>query len=1459
MKFGFFKKNKEEKRMKFFRKALSAILAASLLLGSISVDTIMVSAATPSRAGGWYESIYAEWKDADPDNATVEYKLSTDSAYTALKGNDAEYLIREAASKGYGRVDIPGLKEGTYDLRITASDKNVYERKNISVIAFDRSGYAHWTPAGPETYNDIGGYNNDGTPKSNAIVVYVTDENKDTVAIPGYEDHPDISYKNKDGATWTRGTKGIGNILNNNYTFIKEVTDAHPLIIRFIGKVTLPKNLTPYNMKDVALGGSKGDNGNLAITKYGKNITLEGIGDDAEINGWGFTFSQTSTCPADSGKNFEVRNLTFRNYTEDALGFQGDDAISYPIERIWVHNNVFYPGYCANPTEGDKSEGDGSCDFKRGQYYTMSYNHYIKCHKTNLLGAGDGDDQFFMTLHHNWYQNVGARQPLGAGGNVHIYNTYFQDEMPNGANKHSTSTVIDLRGNASVLAENNCFEACKNCYSLRDPASTLKSFGNIYKSITVGGKQVDCEIQNPKRWEGKFTEVKNRNDKGLPSNGLLMPDGGSIADWDINSKYFYCDPAGNSIVEQMEEAEQVPNIVKDYAGTLHELPQTEFGFVEITVTDNNNNPVNDASVTASGLSFTNQGSGVYRAKASLYSEYEVTVSKDGFENVVITTGAIMSNGDISKGSAVLVPDTDGKAAVKLVSLSDGTPIVGAKVTLTKDNRVLTDNGDGTYDSGEYQYDVGEYSVTITDTGDFIPPEGPKTIQIKTTNAPTEIKLERAKGTVEITVKASEGTEKELDLSTAEVYAGTVKLEKTGADTFGGTVEVGVLLPISVRVPGWQIASIVPAEIKASVTGKATALVTLQEGGEEYIWDYTNGIGIEDEFFVFGSGWSNWGDAKKNPLPNPDDPESSLTNARKMESNKVITFDAPAKGKLLIVIHGKGGTPTIKLTNPDGTVQKGINVPSNGGTIVLDVEQGLNKLEKDSKESELYYLKYTAGDYVAPPIPGGGTTEEQTDEQTEEQTEETTYSIPVELGTPDTNNGSLPDGTATVEYHPDTDTWYLADTSSSAAAELIIPFKEPITKGEVIITGKVTPSTNNSKWGFIRAVGTVNGNEKQDVAAFATSEKPISVSLRTHTGTTEDPYVYTVAQPTTAVEGGTTYDYVIYINMDTKKAVLTVDGKTTASADIIVDALTGVGSITGMKDVERTVTLTTPYVGIPTEAPAPSDTLSDEYMWPVNTNLTNDDTGMLTWGDTFRSSTDEKGEVPFVDGDKTYMLSKYIKPNLDPKGADGFDPVTSTDNNNIPVSGGYIKFTPKANGVLTLALKTNAGKANYITDEAGTIVKHIDNINGNDSVYDIVRIDVKKDKSYNIFASKSKICIYYIGYTTDKDTEGSTSEPPTQGTTAQPPAPAGDNEIYGNADDNDNIGIQDAAELFDFVLGNGIEQTGGGVVTPGNIEESGWMHWLDVNEDKVIDSADVAEVLQKVLDGSYLMPVERAKN
>lgn len=499
------------------KRILSIILCFTFIF---SLFTFRTFASGFENVGGWNESIYATWSGT----GEIYYKKSSDSTYTKA---DSE-LIRNISGKN--RIDIPGLLGNTqYDIKLI-SNGNEYV-SSVTTKAYDRSGYAHFN------YTEgVGAYKDDGTLKDNAIIVYVTDNNKDTVTIPGYE-----GYANG---------KGIGWILNNNRALITAVTSAHPLVIRFIGTVNPPQGLTGYN--STTNGGTEGDNGNMAIIKNAKNLTLEGIGYDATIEGWGISLFH-SAAQTNGGKNYEVRNLTFKNYPEDALGIQGEmsgNNLTAPIERVWVHNNSFYSGYCANPTDSDKAQGDGSCDFKRGQYFTLSYNYFDSCKKTNLIGAGDDNLQFNLSYHHNWYKNCASRGPLVRQANIHIYNNYYQGSL---------SQCIDARANAYVLSEGNFFESSNRPY---DAVS-----GAVIKAM--GDTMYDCILE-----EGiAVTTVTDRTQKVSNSN--------KYPDFDTNSSIFYYDSANKkSNVSRLTNAVTAKAECRAYSGAMKETivePNIESG------------------------------------------------------------------------------------------------------------------------------------------------------------------------------------------------------------------------------------------------------------------------------------------------------------------------------------------------------------------------------------------------------------------------------------------------------------------------------------------------------------------------------------------------------------------------------------------------------------------------------------------------------------------------------------------------------------------------------------------------------------------------------------------------------------------------------------------------------------------------------------------------------------------
>ena len=469
--------------------------------------------------GAYEESMYVVMQDDVTADLKVTYNAAGSNSVTAVPSE----LIRTV--NGATRVDIVGVSAGTYDINLSIGGTN-FTLGDIEVEAYDRSGYAHFDPDAPNDMyaNGIGAYENDGTLKDGALVIYLTEENKNDISNSAYvydEEtdsytkaditkyfHPkgeqytstqtnttyttsySIGYflNNRMYNTSTTGNPGTANGGINTYGIKAACDDYGAVVVRVMGKVNAEisgsmdsaiDGLTAYNSTDNAgtgAPGEKGDNGRMVRIVDAYNLTIEGIGEDASIYGWGFHFiankGEQSEYGVHGGESFEVRNLTFDHYPEDAIGMEGQQQdspakITVPVQRCWIHNNVFYPGYASNPTEGDKAEGDGSCDFKRGYWYTFSYNYMEGCHKTNLIGSSDSSLQYNITFHHNWWNNVVSRQPLTRQANVHYYNNYISG---------ATDYVISPRANCFLFAEGNFFYNCKNVVKPDD--GTVKFWNN---------------------------------------------------------------------------------------------------------------------------------------------------------------------------------------------------------------------------------------------------------------------------------------------------------------------------------------------------------------------------------------------------------------------------------------------------------------------------------------------------------------------------------------------------------------------------------------------------------------------------------------------------------------------------------------------------------------------------------------------------------------------------------------------------------------------------------------------------------------------------------------------------------------------------------------------------------------------------------------------------------------------
>lgn len=124
-----------------------------------------------TEAKGWQESAYLKWA---PFEGASSYNVYVDD-----KKIDAQ-LIRQY--KSYYRADVLGLKAGTYSVKVVPVNAEGTEiagantASNLVVKSYNREGFAHFK------YDGVGAYNNDGTLKAGAKVLYITAKTAKTVS-----------------------------------------------------------------------------------------------------------------------------------------------------------------------------------------------------------------------------------------------------------------------------------------------------------------------------------------------------------------------------------------------------------------------------------------------------------------------------------------------------------------------------------------------------------------------------------------------------------------------------------------------------------------------------------------------------------------------------------------------------------------------------------------------------------------------------------------------------------------------------------------------------------------------------------------------------------------------------------------------------------------------------------------------------------------------------------------------------------------------------------------------------------------------------------------------------------------------------------------------------------------------------------------------------------------------------
>jgi pectate lyase len=513
---------------KKFTKVVCATLAATMvitaapfadfsLIPQFAVETEAATAIN-AVAEGKHETVYAEWTPVSDAAKYEAYIKSGSGAYTQVD----DELIRQYPT--YWRVDVPGLKAGTYDLKVVAKDSNgsevaTFEKTNISVSAYDRVGFAFSKNSTYKTGS--GAYNDDGTIKSNAKVIYVTADTAKTVTA-------DLVVDSKKGTTQT--FTGLQAILGAK----EKGTDTTPIDIRIIGTI---------EASDMDSLGSSAEGLQIKGKKsYSElNITIEGIGNDAAINGFGILLRNAG--------NVELRNFAVLNCMDDSISIDTDNC------NLWVHNLDLFYGQAGG--DADQAKGDGATDTKAATtYVTIANNHYWDSGKSILCGmSSDCYTDYYVTFANNWFDHSDSRHPRIRGGNIHVYNNYYDGNAKYG---------VGMTTGGSAFVENNYFRDCKDPMLISKQGTDAKGDGTFsgedggyikeYGNIMVGTYYF---------LPGEDAYCATSRDEQVPSSYVanVVNDGVVYSNFDTNSSVIYD--------YTVLDAKDVPAYVTENAGRIN--------------------------------------------------------------------------------------------------------------------------------------------------------------------------------------------------------------------------------------------------------------------------------------------------------------------------------------------------------------------------------------------------------------------------------------------------------------------------------------------------------------------------------------------------------------------------------------------------------------------------------------------------------------------------------------------------------------------------------------------------------------------------------------------------------------------------------------------------------------------------------------------------------------------------
>ena len=435
------------------------------------------------------------------------------------------------------------MKEGTYSVKVVPVNAEGTEiagantASNLVVKSYNREGFAHFK------YDGVGAYNNDGTLKAGAKVLYITAKTAKTVSTTVNTGKPET-------------ITGLQSIIDA-YSKGKDKT---PIAFRIIGKV---------NLSDLDHISSSAEG--LQVKGAMMNMTFEGVGDDATVYGFGFLLREA--------ESVEFRNFAIMRCLDDAMSL---DTKNY---HVWIHNMDLF--YGKKGSAADQAKGDGTVDIKGdSKYVTVAYNRFWDNGKASMCGMKSETGENWITYHHNWFDHSDSRMARVRTMSVHMYNNYYQ---------HNDVYGIGATSGSSVFMESNYFDAVKRpiMSSLQgtdamgdgtfsgEKGGLIKAYGNVFANKPANFSYIPYAENNT---SFDAYEVSDPSEQ-VPASVKTLVGGTSYDNFDTNPSLMYAYVA--------DKAEDVPSIVEGFYGA-GRLNHGDIDFVipdETVVTNGHQQPL----------------------------------------------------------------------------------------------------------------------------------------------------------------------------------------------------------------------------------------------------------------------------------------------------------------------------------------------------------------------------------------------------------------------------------------------------------------------------------------------------------------------------------------------------------------------------------------------------------------------------------------------------------------------------------------------------------------------------------------------------------------------------------------------------------------------------------------------------------------------------------------------------